>query len=194
MNQEENNKGIEKRLKKVGIIFVKTINPIQKGMQSSEKTIRLISLIFGAISIYGLITKYLQIYFIFTIGGGWDFSVVRILYPLIVLPVAVYLFWKRRKIGWILLAIYLIYSTMDSVIIFFLSLKMQAGMYSNPADLLQTISPYTQLILFVFFGSSLWTISKNNIRELYDIKKQTMYQLIGLTILIYGAIMRSILF
>jgi len=114
------------------------------------------------------------------------------LLPLVILPIATYLFWKRKKIGWILLAIFLTYSAIIALIIFFMSLKRETSGFGNFEALFPTVSPISHFLTFVFFSGSLWAISKKEIRAYYNIKNTTLYKVIGTTILFMGIYLLSI--
>jgi hypothetical protein len=185
--KKEKKKEQEEKLKNYGTTFFETISPIQNGIQTPERIIRLITIVFGGISIYHLYKEFGMLRYIFTDSkGGWDLSMVEYFFPLIILPIATYLFWKRKKIGWILLAIFLTYSAMSSLVMFFMNLGRQPSGFANLDALFPTVSPIAYLATLVFFGGSLWAISKIEIRDIYDLNKTTLFKVIGLTIIVNG--------
>jgi len=187
-NQLEKRKQIEKRNQKEDKIkqniysFFDLINPIQNGIQTPEKVIRLIILIFAGISIYKIFTEFGMIYFILTNGETkWDLSIIEYFLPLIILPLAVILFWKRKKIGWILLSLFLTYSSVISVRLFFLTIGHQPIGLPAMDSLFPLVSPIDYLFSLLFYGGTLWLICKENSREIFRIKKKEMNQTIGIT-------------
>jgi len=173
--------------------FFETINPIQSGIKTPEKIINLITIIFGIISIYRPFKEYTILHYIFTdSNSGWDLSMVDFLLPLIILPIATYLFWKRKKTGWILMAIFLTYSAIIGLTIFFMSLNRETSGFGNFEALFPTVSPISYFLTFVFFSGSLWAISKKEIREYYNIKNTTLYKVIGISIIFMGIYLLSI--
>lgn len=189
----EKNTEREGKLKNYGKTFIETISPIQNGIQTPERIIRLITIVFGGISIYRLFKEFGMLRYIFTdSNSGWDLSLVEYFFPLIILPIATYLFWKRKKTGWILLAIFLTYSAMSSLVMFFMNLGRQPSGFANLDALFPTVSPLTYLVTLVFFCGGLWAISKKEIRDIYDLNKSTLYKVVGLTIIINGIFIMTI--
>jgi len=183
----------EEKLKNYGKTFIETISPIQNEIQTPERIIRLITIVFGGISIYRFFKEFGILRYLFTnSNGGWDLSMLVYFFNLIILPIATFLFWKRKKTGWILLAIYLTYSAMSSLIMFFMNLGRQPSGFANLDTLFPTVSPLTYLVTLVFFGSSLWAISKKEIRGLYDLNKSTLFKVIVFTIIINGILIITI--
>lgn len=182
----ENRKQKEDKIKGVVFTFLDAINPIQNGIQTPEKTIRLIVIALTGIFFYRIFKQFNLLRFILTDSeGGWDMSMLEYFFPLIILPLATIYFWKRKKIGWILLSIFLTYSAISSIGLFFMSLGQQP--LGNPAldVIFPIVSPIIYLFgLFVYVGT-LWTISKEGIREIYQIDKKAMWRTIGIFAIIY---------
>ncbi|MCB9195067.1 MAG: hypothetical protein H6600_09415 [Flavobacteriales bacterium] len=166
---------IEQKVKAIGSTFFDTINPIQKSAPSAEKLIRLITIVFGLIPIvrwyneFGLITSILT-----DDKGGWDLSIVEYFLPLILLPAAIILFWLRKKSGWILMASYLTYSTISTIGLTIMTWNMQPSRIASIDNLFPQTSPITLMMTALFFGGTLWILTKKEIKELYEINKQTL--------------------
>jgi hypothetical protein len=109
--QREKFKAIEEKVKTAGHTFFDTINPIQPGIPSTEKTIRLIVIIFGGLFLYQFIKDFRTHLIYIKDIPGFPFDSILYLFPLVLLPIATYTFWKRQTIGWILLIIFLTFSS-----------------------------------------------------------------------------------
>ncbi|WP_299611241.1 hypothetical protein [uncultured Aquimarina sp.] len=199
--QEEKKKlEIEKRKRQEGKIkenastLFDTINPIQNGIQTPEKIIRLTTLIFSGIAVYRIFKEFGMLRYMFTDSGAkWDLSMVEYFFHLIVLPLAAFLFWKRKKSGWILLSIFLTYSAITVIGLFLMNIGRQPSGIPALESLFPTVSPITYIMTLIFFGGTLWLISKEEIRNIYKISKQTMFLTIGLTIAVNVIYMYSII-
>ncbi len=178
----EKRKHQEEKFKKNASTLFDTINPIQNGIQTSEKIIRSTILIFAGISIYRIFKEFRILRFMLTDSGEkWNLSMVEYFAPLILLPLATFLFWQRKKIGWILLSIFLTYSAIMAIGIFFISLIRQTSEIPVLESIFPTVSLITYLMTSIFFGGTLWLICKENIRYIFKISRQIMFLTIGLT-------------
>ena len=180
--QDDKKAAIEKKVKVVSTTFFNTINPIQKSAPSAEKLIRLITIVFGLITIvkwyneFGLIT-----YMLTDDTGGWDLSMVEYFLPLILLPAATILFWLRKKSGWILMASYLTYSAISSLGLTIMTWNMQPSGMPALDNLFPQTSPIALIMTTLFFGGTLWVLTKKEIKEQYEINKQTLITTIGVS-------------
>ena len=181
---------IEKRKEREKIIrentstIFDTLNPIQNGIQTPEKIIRLSILIFGGLAIYRLYEQFGMFRFMFIDSGAeWDFSMVEYFYPIILLPIAVILFWKRLKLGWILLTIFLTYSALNAIILFVMNLGRQPSGIPVLEEIFPTVSPVVYFMSMLFFGGFLYLICKQGVRNIFKVPKQTMLITISLTII-----------
>ena len=181
----EQRKQREEKIKKSASTLFDTINPIQNGIQTPEKIIRLTTLIFGGLAVYQLYQQLGMFQVLFHEAvSDWDLSMVLYFFPLVMLPIAILLFWKREKIGWILLAIFLSYSAFNAVILFFMNFGRQAsGIYAFEI-VFPTVSPAAYLMSLIFFGGFLFLIGKEDVRYLFKISKQTIINTITLTLIL----------
>src|ERR1700761_9431051 len=91
--QKENKKAFENKLKTVGISISDTLNPIQKGPFSTNKTILIISIAFCILFLFQFINQFGLIKYMLTNSEAiWGFEMVIYFLPLFIAPVAGYLF------------------------------------------------------------------------------------------------------
>lgn len=182
-NDIEKRKRQEEKIKKTASTLFDTINPIQNGIQTPEKIIRLTTLIFTGVAVYRIFNEFGMLKYMFTRRfGKWDLSLVEYFFPLILLPIAVFLFWKRKKIGWTLLSIYLTYSSITAIGLFFINLERYLTGSPSLIHFRPTTPPITYIMALIFFSATLWMICKKEVRIVYNIKAKTMFLIIGLTI------------
>ena len=180
---------IENNVKKNITNFLNTFNPIQKSIPTSDKLIKLISIVFGAISFYQIYKEFNFITSLFTFNSGhWDLWVVSYLLPMIFLPIAIVLFWIRKKIGWILLTIFLTYSVINAISLLYMILSNKSSGYSIIDSLFPSPSSTETILSLLFFGGALLTICKNSVREKYKIDKRQLIASIGITTVLIGFI------
>lgn len=152
-------------------------HPNEKDISKNERKIRFITLGLSALFLIYLFRDVQTIRF-FTMYM-WDMPAefVAILLPMIMLPVALILFWKRRPVGWRLLAIWLTYSSLESTVSLFVSDN------SGPLDyLVPTPSLSGILVNMIIVYGTLFTICQSNIREEFTISKKNMTTVLILTV------------
>jgi hypothetical protein len=190
--QDEKKKVLENKVKNIGSSLIDTLNPIQSTAPTTDKIIKIISIVFGGLFIFMLFREFGIIKFMFTDNEAqWDFSMVLYFLPLIILPAAVILFYTRKKLGWTLVAIFLTYFLVNTIVPFLIELNRQSSGFSSLNNLFPATSIATFIGTIIFYGGTLVIISKENIRKIYAIDKRTMLKTIILVgtltaLMIYG--------
>ena len=190
----KNKKDKEEKLNQLGSTFFDTISPLQKGIQTPEKLVRLITIIFTGLSIIQFFLEFGMISFMFTSNSAeWDFSMILYFMPLIIIPLTTILFWKRKKIGWIFLTLFLTCSATSSAGLFLTSLNTDYSIPSIFDDLLPQTIPTDFLFLLLFYAGTLWVICKKDIREIYTINEKSMITSITISVVATGLFISSYL-
>ena len=114
--KKQNRESIENNVKDTTAMLIETLNPIQKERPGIDKTILLIELSFGFIFIFKIITNNWILLRSIKYLSRFPFSSLETLFPVIILPIALLTFWKKKKIGWILLTVYLTFSATEAVL------------------------------------------------------------------------------
>lgn len=170
------------------------LNPVQNEMLKAEKIIRIISLLFGGIFVFQLYNKLSMLGYMFSGNSeGWDFSMVLYFLPLVLLPAAIYLFHRRKKLGWILMTIYLTYSAVSLIQFLILSMKMKNLGFETMDNLYPQPSTTVQLLSILFLVGTIWVISNNRIRNVYAVSKLTLILTVSITTVIVGIGLISVL-
>jgi hypothetical protein len=181
--QKQNKKRaeVEQKVKTLGTSIFDTINPIQKSAPTAEKLIRLITIVFGLISVIKWFNEFRFVKFmLIDNSAGWDLSMVEYFLPLILLPIATILFWLRKKSGWVLMASYLTYSAIGAIVLVTMTWNIEPLGVPALDSLFPQTSPTTQIFTVLFFGGTLWALSNKQILEHYDINRQTIIATIGI--------------
>jgi hypothetical protein len=178
-------KAVEDKLKSVGTSLADSLNPIQKELPSTDKYIKLISLLFVGLFLYQLIKDFkLLRYTLFDDNGRWDFSMVLYFILFLLLPAAGLLLWFRKKIGWILATVFFSYSASFAILLFIKTFNYTPSGFPAIDNLFPTPSPTVYILTLLFYGGLIWIMSKSNIRELYNIGKPDMFITIGIGVVI----------
>ncbi|MNS29664.1 hypothetical protein D3C72_616720 [compost metagenome] len=180
--KEAKTKNLENKVKNIGASVLAIVNPIQTETPSSDKIIKIISIVFSGLFLFQLYKELGMISFMFTDSEAkWGSSMLLYFLPLLIVPIATVLFFKRKKLGWTLLAIFLTYSAVNSIGLFILTLNREPS--ALDAIFPQT-SPIIQMLILLFFGGTLWTICREHIREIYFVDKKYLTTTIGVIAII----------
>jgi len=169
------------KIDKIAYKIVDTLNPIQKGSYSPEKIIRLISILLAGISTVSIYEELSTLKYLPTDHlERWDLIFIENISHLLILPIIIFMFWKRKKFGWILVSLFFIFSA-------FIAFGEMIIIYTNQSSYIdltlgKTRSLTSAFLLLITFVFAQWVISKQNFRELFKISKKTMRLTIGITI------------
>lgn len=175
---------LENKVKNIGTSFLSVVNPVQTEPSSADRTINIVSIVFGVFSLFILYSGFGMLRFIFS-GNQASLDLGTDLYLLhfIILPIATISFFERKKMGWVLLSVFLTYSVIDTVGRFILTLKTHLSV-SALANLFPQYSPIMFIWPFLFFGGALWVICKPRIIEIFSINRNALLKSIGITVIL----------
>ncbi len=181
--QREKVKIIEAKIRAKGQTVIDGISPIQIGISSTEKTIRIIVIVFTSLFLYQSI-EFFKIHLIYIKDIPQSpFDGILYFLPQILLPIAIFLFWKKKTVGWILLTIYLTFSIVGaagSLTQSFLWRTSDSPIFDNifprPSS-----TPY--ILQLIFLIGAMYALCKKNIREAFTVDNQKMNTTIILSVL-----------
>ncbi|ANQ51691.1 hypothetical protein MY04_4353 [Flammeovirga sp. MY04] len=170
-------------MKEVFTGVFKTIHPIQESSPSTEKLIRLTTIVFGVITIAKLFKEMgFVLYLLSGDLGSWDLSVLEVLLPFILLPSATLLFGLRKKIGWILLTSYLTYSAVSTLGLLFLNWNSEPSGIPALDSLFPQTSLITYIVVLLFYGGFISILIKSEVKNSYNIESMISLKTIGFSV------------
>jgi len=178
--EREKLKAVEEKIKAAGTSFFDTINPLQQEIPSTEKMIRLITLVFAGLFLYDVISDYHMHLSNLKDLPRYPYELGVSFFFLLLLPVAIYFFWKRKSPGWILLTAYLCFSIVGTLWLLF----MASTRHSTEFQFLPTPSYTTYIFQLLFLGGSVYVLCRKNIREALAINDDKMIWTISISVLI----------
>ncbi|MBR9918577.1 hypothetical protein GYB29_13090 [bacterium] len=135
-----------------------------------ENKIKWISLVLITLSVYQWYTEGPTIIFnLRYFLRSFDFSMLIMLAPAFVLPLATFLFWKKLRYGWILLAGMLSF-TLSFIGLLFIVDIIKSLSPSQFVSNHQITSGALIAVLILFVG--IWYIMKSEIRLYYDVSRK----------------------
>jgi len=180
--QYEKRAEVEQKVKSLGTSVFDTINPIQKTAPTTERLIRLLTIVFGLIAVVKWFNEFEFIRFALTADMGTsEFSMIRYILPVIILTTAVILFWIRKKSGWILITAYVTYSAIGALGLLIMTWDMEPVGVPSLDSLFPQTYGVTQIFTTLFFGGTLWILTKNEIIKEYSISRKTTIVTIGIS-------------
>jgi hypothetical protein len=179
-DKHRNAKKIDDKIRSIGLSIADTLNPIQKEGHSTDKIIKLVSLFLGGLFLYRLYADFGMLKFVFTDSAAkWDFGMVFYFLPLIILPTAGLLMWLRKTFGWTLTTFFFSYTAVGAIPLFLSAFNRHSTGNEALDTLFPVVSPSVHLGTFILFGGAIWVMIKDNVRDVYNIDKQTMAISIG---------------
>ncbi|MFT3702731.1 MAG: hypothetical protein QM802_10190 [Agriterribacter sp.] len=179
--QKEKVKALEHKIKSTRDTFIDTINPIQSNMPSDEKTIRIIVLVFGGLFLYQFIKDFRTHLMYAKDLLSFPLMSISYLLPQILLPIAILTFWKRRKIGWFLLMVFLTFSAVGTVWALVESFNWKSYDSGNLDRFFPKPSYSAYIIQILFFAGTIIILCKSTLREIFLVDKKEMSLTIGIT-------------
>ena len=168
------------------------VNPLKGGALIPEKVIRIITVVLCGIFLLQVYREY-EITFSFFESFKDDWYMIFSALPILIFATAITLFYLKKKIGWILLAAYLIHSVISTVWMH----VMFVGVTPTGVEALDVISSFyispiaqiTRILSFIFHVGIIWVICTKSIRSAYPISTRTMVYTISITTLAMVLIM-----
>jgi hypothetical protein len=191
LNEVKNRKKeiIENKVKDFGKEVINTIHPIQTNVISVNRTILMVSIVLGILSLSKFYQEFEFIKFMLASSESeWDASIILYFFPLVILPLGTILFWIRKKTGWILLAIYLTFIALAAIFRFIYIQTTEPSGFSPLDDLTSNNSILKHLWSLFLNVGLLWVILKENIRKIYNIEKITVIISIGIPVVLSAII------
>ncbi len=155
-------------------------NPVQSEKPTADKTINHISLAFTVIFILYLFKNIKSLWLYITDDYYTGFETFIYFIPVIYIPLSTYIFYKRKKIGWILISIYVTFILSACIISFYQDI-MWTETYSYTEDemgQLYNLNPQPNLLYgilaIILFSVLLYAICKNSVRSIFKITRETM--------------------
>ena len=174
LEKADKRRSFEYKMENVSATIIETLNPIQKTEVTPNKIINWISIAFCIIFVWQAVTNFGMLEFTLTDkNAARSFSMLFYFLPLLILPIATALFWQRKKYGWLLLFVFILYSGLTAAGVFILEFRL-TQIDATPLDDFLPKSGLSYLGTVVFYSGCLWAISKPAIRELYGIDKRKM--------------------
>jgi hypothetical protein len=172
--QEKKRKVMETTLRNAGHTFIETINPVQNGISSTEKSIRLILVVFMGLFLYSFIIDFKWHRALIGDFQLFPSLVIITLLPVLLLPVSLFLFWKRTRTGWILLATYLLFSLSMSLWNLSRTITWKPYGIASLDNTFQRPSPINAFLVVIFFGGMTYALLSKNIRSAFLVESKEM--------------------
>jgi len=174
-------KAVENKIKNAGNTFIDTINPIQPQTPATDKIIKVIALVYGGIFLFTIINESRFIAANFKQLPRYPILSLSYLAPLFLIPIAVFLFFKRKTAGWIVLTVFVSYTTTGVLWIFIHSLTRYSERSTRIDSLFPAPSPMTYFVQLAFLIGTLYMLCKKDIRDIFKINKQRTVSTIAIS-------------
>ncbi|QQR97311.1 MAG: hypothetical protein IPK18_10570 [Sphingobacteriales bacterium] len=177
-------KDLEFKVKDFFSSILSVVNPIQSNITSVDKTIKLVCISLGLIFLFQLFKNLKLFSFYFTNNLGiWNLFSIFYFIDLFIIPITIVLFYKRKKIGWTILMIYITSTIISNVfyIVFLIYYQIIRDVTFNLRILAQS-SFASDVISLLFYAGIFWTITKSDILEVFLVNRKYLLITIGISI------------
>ena len=168
--QRLQNKSAErkKEFKTKAFQVLEYVDPLVK--KTSNKSIIIITFILLVIALFSIISVYSTFKYMFLMDEGVGFFSLDII-EAIYLPITIFLFWKKKFIGFGMLFFWLCFRIISTSI--YAYYIFQIPEINGPmADLIKLPNLSTSITQIVFYGGLLYFINKPSIKSLYNPKTE----------------------
>lgn len=163
--------------------ILESLNPIHKELPGAEKPLRFIIVLWGLLTLYQMINDY-----------KFEFSAIKefpfhpfvnstVLFPYIILPISIFLLWKRKPSGWSLFVIYLTYQLAAEISMFYYAVTWKPSGVEWMDQLFKPSIPKI-VLRFLFVSGTFYTMCSKNMRQLFLIERKKMFATIVITLAI----------
>lgn len=172
--QEKRQLEIEKKAFNFFKNLINKINPFDKTEPTSVKIVNIALLVFGYLLLEQFYYSFRFLIMVLKPPIHFDIALFPIIFEVIYLPLTLYFFFKRKKIGWIMLVAWISYNAVSYIAIIIYTLNL------SPADvepfIWEDYKPnYLHLVLYLlFYLGSVVVLSFKKIRALFSISKFNM--------------------
>ncbi len=175
--QAEKNKIAGEKMKAVSESIFYTVKTNDTEEHLTEKKILFVIVVYGIYFILTITKEFSTIISLITGIGNSTFLVSLYLLPLLITPVALFTFWKRKAIGWSMLVLIVSFSVASNLIMLYKILfqRVSSLYYDN---IYRSPIRGTNLFYLFIILSILYVVCKKNIRDIYGIDVPKMAGLI----------------
>jgi len=154
---------------------------------ATSTKISLIALGFGLLGVYQ-ISKHFQFmkHLIANLQSSNFLSTAIFSLPIVLLPIGAILFWRKFKLGWIIICAFLISSVGRAINLFIkdkqlnqqrlssnLSTENQSSGLMKLQDAFPAPNPFKTLLVVIFFGVFVWVICRKDISSAFKLNRET---------------------
>lgn len=145
----------------------------------TERVIQVLRTLFAVYALYCLYASFEPMRYILFEAPEFDFyETASVVSSFVILPIAAFFFWKRKKIGWVLI----IFQSVTGLV--FLAIMLLAFAYIQADSFIQTSVSLPVHPVFLVAGSIfLLVVCLNPIRERYSISLNAMLITIGCAVI-----------
>ena len=180
----------KKRIQTLKKTFNK-INPFDKTEPISFKLINIILLVFGYVFLEQFYYSFTFLIFILEQPISFDITFLTTLFEVFYLPLTIYFYFKRKKIGWMMLVAWICTFTVSyaTLITVNLSIPETPEMEEPIFELLVYKPNYSRLFLILaFYLAGLIILLRKGVRQVFLVSKLNMFLAIVLGLMFYISI------
>lgn len=149
-------------------------NAVIVSRERVEKTVKTIIMVLSGHAAFIIYKNISYLYFLFSWGGfQFSFSEAAFIFFLILLPISLIFFHYQKRIGWILLCIFLSFNLTSNIIEIIPLFTNNSQEVNSYFEATSTNDGFGYLLSLILISTILFYIHKSNIRNLYTVSLKT---------------------
>ena len=169
--QNEKQEEIRGKLVNVRNVVFDTVSPVQSGISTAVKIIRITAVVFSLLVMYKIFVNFDLLVDIAKGNSRENFGFTLYFFPILVEVLANLFFWLKKKVGWLLLAFFCSYSLVEVLYGLYITVSLQFQGQSMQY-FLSTPSLPAYIMMVLFYLGTILAINRQDVREIYAIKKK----------------------
>ena len=156
------------------------INPFDKSEPIPFKLVNIILLVFGYVFLEQFYYSFTFLIILLESPISFDITFFITLFEVFYLPLTIYLYFKRKKIGWMMLVTWIFTFTMSFTILIIINLSIpevseMEDSFFELFDFLVYRPNYSRLFLFLsFYLAALIVLLQKGVRQIFSVSKLNM--------------------
>lgn len=174
----------KKSISNYGLSTLQSINPLEAKPPEPTRIIGIICVLLAGLLFFKLYFNFRMMWLVLGDISYWDTYIVLFLLSLLYTPFALWLFYRKTSVGWVLIAALITYYVAISFEGFIVGLIMEFTQHEYLNVLFYQPSPWSSFLGLAFYIGVLFVVCKQKIRIIYRIGRQKMLSVLSLTAIV----------
>jgi hypothetical protein len=160
-----------------GKTLMSALHPLKHGRPDTNKRISYVILLFIILSFYINFSEAGRLKLLLSQRSmDWNSHTVSEFLPMIFVPIATFLLWRREKAGWILTIIFIVYFTFLAIIALLFFATTEMSYTPLPLSLSPDYYPLAFFLTALAVAFSAWNLGKKDVHTEFNVNTKTSFR------------------